>query len=578
MASRLVLPFADVGSGIAPAAGAKLEFFASGTSTPKDTFTDEALTVPNDNPVIADANGVFGGIWMQDGDRYKVRLLDKNNVQQWESDPVIGGLSSSGLTFDTVASMKLASPEVGAEASTLGYLSAGDGGAATYLVEASAVVDEFGDHTLANGNIVRLQNASNRIEAAQYGMLNDGSDIGAAVNAAAVAANASNRTMILPAGVLFQSSISLDWSLLIELDAEGAGHFNTLITFTTDVDGIQFGGRRLEGLRVTGIGALATGDGIIYTGLQRKFAQRLQADGFFNGHRYDEGNMSHFNFIFGVSNANHGFVNNNNTFDHHAATVGMMDLRGNGGDGFHITSDVPNFVGQQMYGGTIVCQSNSGNAANISGRGHNLSIYDEANVGDVLLDSNSEGNQITIPFGSFTDNGANNDVIAGRVGSVEAWVHSNLQWKQSELNNRDFSGRLIESVTANRTFERRFLGSGSDATYSLIHDAGGSIALNVEGRINSKKITNTDLSVSLDASDGNLIELTNSGATSITVISGGAESQVITLVFMDGNTTVVSGTVLRLAGGANFAGNAFDTLTLAYNNPDWHEISRSSNA
>ena len=82
MASRFILPFADVGSGIKPASGAQLFFFAPDGVTPKATFTDSAATIPNSNPEIEDAesidatietppsidklNNIVGGTWWQD--------------------------------------------------------------------------------------------------------------------------------------------------------------------------------------------------------------------------------------------------------------------------------------------------------------------------------------------------------------------------------------------------------------------------------------------------------------------------------------------------------------------------------
>ena len=86
MASRFILPFADVGNGISPSAGAQLFFFDAGTSTPRDTFSDEAATTPNSNPVTSDGTGVFSDIWIVG--TYKVVLKDKNDVQIWEADPV----------------------------------------------------------------------------------------------------------------------------------------------------------------------------------------------------------------------------------------------------------------------------------------------------------------------------------------------------------------------------------------------------------------------------------------------------------------------------------------------------------
>jgi len=86
MASRFILPFADIGKGITPSSGAKLFFFATGTSTPKDTFSDSTALTPNTNPVIADSNGVFSDIFITG--TYKVTLQDKNGSQIWEADPV----------------------------------------------------------------------------------------------------------------------------------------------------------------------------------------------------------------------------------------------------------------------------------------------------------------------------------------------------------------------------------------------------------------------------------------------------------------------------------------------------------
>ena len=83
MANRIVHPFFDTGNGITPEDGAQWFFFVDGTSTPKDTLSDEALTTPNANPVISDANGLFSDIWGVEGDKYKVELKDKNGIQKW---------------------------------------------------------------------------------------------------------------------------------------------------------------------------------------------------------------------------------------------------------------------------------------------------------------------------------------------------------------------------------------------------------------------------------------------------------------------------------------------------------------
>ena len=78
------------------AAGDKLYFFETGTSTPKNTFTSTAATIVNTNPVVSDSDGVFGDIFLVG--YYKVVLIDKDCVSKFKADPVADLLDS--VTFD----------------------------------------------------------------------------------------------------------------------------------------------------------------------------------------------------------------------------------------------------------------------------------------------------------------------------------------------------------------------------------------------------------------------------------------------------------------------------------------------
>lgn len=75
-----------------PFPGGKVFFFDSGTSNPKTTFSDIALTVPNTNPVILDAEGRISDVFYE-GDA-KVVLKDADDVQIWERDPVTQATST----------------------------------------------------------------------------------------------------------------------------------------------------------------------------------------------------------------------------------------------------------------------------------------------------------------------------------------------------------------------------------------------------------------------------------------------------------------------------------------------------
>ena len=102
MSSLFYLPrqFVVDGSG-SPRAGAKLFFYEAGTLTDQDTYSDNALSTPNTNPVVADSAGVFGPIFLQNDD-YRVILKDSADVQIWDQDnvnsPLVGLFGANAQT------------------------------------------------------------------------------------------------------------------------------------------------------------------------------------------------------------------------------------------------------------------------------------------------------------------------------------------------------------------------------------------------------------------------------------------------------------------------------------------------
>lgn len=69
------------------AAGSLLYFYEAGTSTPLDTYTSQDLSSANANPVVADAYGLFGPIYLLDR-AYKVVLKTSGGVEIWSQDNV----------------------------------------------------------------------------------------------------------------------------------------------------------------------------------------------------------------------------------------------------------------------------------------------------------------------------------------------------------------------------------------------------------------------------------------------------------------------------------------------------------
>lgn len=153
-ATRFILPFADVGAGITPSDGSQLFFSDTGLSfaaSPRNTFSDQAATTPNANPVIADSKGVFSDIFIVG--TYNVVLKDKNGVQIWAADPVLQNLTvgQDDSVFETVTAMVASADlSVGDHARTLGYLAIGDGGGNDYDIVAS------GTGTVDGGRFINL--------------------------------------------------------------------------------------------------------------------------------------------------------------------------------------------------------------------------------------------------------------------------------------------------------------------------------------------------------------------------------------------------------------------------------------
>ncbi len=83
----------------AVASGAKANFFITGTTTRQNTFTDKALTIAHDNPVVADAFGVFPPIYLNDTLNYKVDITDSLN-NSLTGYPVDDLASSATLVAD----------------------------------------------------------------------------------------------------------------------------------------------------------------------------------------------------------------------------------------------------------------------------------------------------------------------------------------------------------------------------------------------------------------------------------------------------------------------------------------------
>lgn len=86
------------GQNITSLPGAKLYFYQANSTTPVPTYNDKQGTIPNTNPVIADSNGIFPQIFLEQR-LYRVILTDRKNLVQpgWPIDNV--GQDTSVVPF-----------------------------------------------------------------------------------------------------------------------------------------------------------------------------------------------------------------------------------------------------------------------------------------------------------------------------------------------------------------------------------------------------------------------------------------------------------------------------------------------
>jgi len=71
-----------------PYSGAKANFYLTGTTTRTDSYADEALTTPLDNPVVADSGGQFVAIYLDPTISYRCVLVESDDTQIDDVDPV----------------------------------------------------------------------------------------------------------------------------------------------------------------------------------------------------------------------------------------------------------------------------------------------------------------------------------------------------------------------------------------------------------------------------------------------------------------------------------------------------------
>ena len=104
-----------VDAGGLPLPGARMQFYATGTTTPTPAYSTASLSTPLANPVTADSGGLFAPIYLDPSVTYRVQLLNAAGSLVQDVDPVNTPLANAA------GSITAAMLQGGAAAANLGF-------------------------------------------------------------------------------------------------------------------------------------------------------------------------------------------------------------------------------------------------------------------------------------------------------------------------------------------------------------------------------------------------------------------------------------------------------------------------
>ena len=397
-------------------AGGLVYFYITGTTTPKDTYSDEAKTVPNANPVVLDARGE-ADIYL-DGE-YKIILKTAADVEVWTVDSFSGNTLVEDLASTTAGKgAALVKFESGYTIQDLASTATDDGTKGRNLVYVPPRSDssETGieNHAFARNNILRFIPYS----------LHDGIRAGTNTTvldtyiANAIASQPNGGELLVDQGTyLIGSTVNVNKKITIigvGFDINNVLNIGTSFRKKSTLNGtgiyITADGAKITNLCVNGEAGNG-GDGIVvaarsvHLGRIGVFSQgqdgiRLGEDSSTNC------NLWYMENIVTASNTRHGIKLHSNTGgspDVNGGVAIQIDSRTNGSDGIHSDNAWIN----TFFGATV--QSNTGYGINETSNGANNrwigGDQDETNVAGNINSAGTGSVYVGVSDGGFVDSG-----------------------------------------------------------------------------------------------------------------------------------------------------------------------------
>lgn len=217
--------------------GGKVYSYVAGSTIPLATYTTAEGNVAHANPIILDENG-SAEVWLGAGN-YRFEVYSSTNVLQETIDNITVSAKSSS-SFSSVLNysyLRNLSPGIYDMVYVGGHTAPGDGGSGTFFWDSSSSAsDDDGIVILPSTNPSSgrwIRQYSGVVNAAWFGVINDGSDVTTALKNAILSAHNLVNVLYIPFG---QYLVTTDINFICDTEMDNDASFTSSATIKLTFD------------------------------------------------------------------------------------------------------------------------------------------------------------------------------------------------------------------------------------------------------------------------------------------------------------------------------------------------------